>query len=88
MFFDSPEVIAWLLLALPVGLFATQFINGRYSLAGKLGVAILGSVLGGLAAASLRLEGQAGMLASILASGVGAIAATGLARALPGRARA
>lgn len=88
MFFDSPGVVAWLLLALPIGMFAAQLLGGRFGLAGNLGIALAGCILGGLAAAAYRLDGQAGLIASILATAAGAVMATGIVRALPGRSRA
>ena len=88
MLLDSPQVLAWLFLALPVGMGAPLLMAGRYGMAGNLGVVILGGLVGGLAAASLRLEGQAWLVASILATAVGAVVPTGLARAPPGRSRA
>ena len=88
MFFDSPGVVAWLLLALPIGMFAAQLMRGRFELAGNLGVTLVGCLLGGLAVGLLRLDGQAGLIASILATVVGAVVATAVTRALPGRSRA
>ena len=88
MLLDSPQVLAWLFLAHPVGMGASQLMAGGYGMVGNLAVAMLGGLVGGLTAASLRLEGQAWLVASILATAVGAVAATGLARALADRARA
>ena len=85
---DSPEVIQWLFLALPVALCASQFLGGRYGMGGNLGVAILGAIAGGLAAGLLRLQPEPALVVSILATVVGAMVATGLVRALPQRSRA
>ena len=85
---DSPEVIQWLLLALPIALCAAQFMPGRYGLTGNLGVAAVGGMAGGLAAGLLRLGPEPALVASILATVAGAVVATRAIRALPERSRA
>jgi uncharacterized membrane protein YeaQ/YmgE (transglycosylase-associated protein family) len=89
MVFEPSDVMAWALVALPVGLFVTQFMAGRgYGIAGDLGVAAAGALIGGVAVSWLGFEGQAGWLASMLATVVGAVLLTRLARSVPGRSPA
>jgi uncharacterized membrane protein YeaQ/YmgE (transglycosylase-associated protein family) len=86
--FESSDVMAWVLVALPVGLFATQFMARGYGIARDLGVGLAGALIGAVAVSWLGLQGQASWLASIVATVVGAVLITRLARAAPGRSPA
>ncbi len=86
---EHGDMLTWLLVALPAGLFAAQFVPGRsHGTAGDIGVGLAGALVGGLGAAWLGLQGQGGRLASFLATVVGAVLLTRLARAVPGRSPA
>lgn len=89
MVLQEGALVAWLLVALPVGLFVTTFAGGRgYGRVADVGIGILGALLGIAAAGLLGLEGEGNWLAGLLATVAGALLVTMLARVAPGRSTA
>jgi uncharacterized membrane protein YeaQ/YmgE (transglycosylase-associated protein family) len=89
MVLEEGGVISWLLIALPVGLFATTLVRGcGYGRAADLALGILGALLGVVAVGWLGIQGQGGWLAGVLATVAGAVLLTMLARAATGRSAA
>src|SRR5690349_12843705 len=89
MVLDLSGLAAWVLLALPVGLFAARVMAGPgrdLGLVGETALGLVGALGGGLAAAVLGVQGQVGWLVGLAATTVGAVALTRLARAWAGRA--
>jgi uncharacterized membrane protein YeaQ/YmgE (transglycosylase-associated protein family) len=81
---DFSGIIPWLVAALPIALCATGFMPGRgYGLVGDLGIGLVGALGGGYAAALLGIQGQVAWLTGLLATIVGAVMLTRLARAWP-----
>jgi uncharacterized membrane protein YeaQ/YmgE (transglycosylase-associated protein family) len=86
MVLEEAGIVAWLMVALPVGLFATTFAGGRgYGKAADVLVGLAGAVLGVLAAGLIGIQGQGGWLAGILATVAGALLLTMAARLAPRR---
>jgi uncharacterized membrane protein YeaQ/YmgE (transglycosylase-associated protein family) len=80
---DFSGVIAWMLVALPFGLLAAHLMPGHgYGRVIDLVIGLIGTILGGYVAALLNIQGQAGWIAGLFASIVGAIVVTRVARAL------
>ena len=85
MVLEPGDLLAWSLVALPVGVFGTQWMPGRgYGIAGDTAVAVVGALVGGFAVVFLGIQGQVGWLVSLLATVVGAVLFTRLARAVAG----
>ena len=85
MVLEISAFIAWVMVGLMAGSLTTQFMPGRgYGIAGDIAIGLVGALGGGLAI-SLGLQGQGGLLGSILAAFVGVIMLARLARGLPGR---
>jgi uncharacterized membrane protein YeaQ/YmgE (transglycosylase-associated protein family) len=85
MVLEISAFIAWVMVGLMAGSLTTQFMPGRgYGIAGDIAIGLVGALVGGLAI-SLGLQGQGGLLGSILAAFVGVIMLARLARGLPGR---
>jgi uncharacterized membrane protein YeaQ/YmgE (transglycosylase-associated protein family) len=86
MFPDSTGLVAWLLVAVPVSLFATTLVRGRgYGLAADIALGAAGAVLGVVAIGWLRIQEQAGFLAGLLATVAGAVLLPALTRFTPHR---
>ena len=86
MVLEEAGVLSWLLVALPVGLFATTFTGGRgYGRVADVVLGIVGALLGVFAVGLLGIEGQGGWVAGILATAAGAVLLTLAARAVPRR---
>lgn len=77
---------AWLMVALPLGLFATTFVGGRgYGWIADIVLGALGAYLGVTIVGWLAITGQIGWIAGLLATITGAIVLTTLARLAPRR---
>jgi uncharacterized membrane protein YeaQ/YmgE (transglycosylase-associated protein family) len=86
MITDFTGLVPWLVVALPIGLFAVTLMPGRgYGPVGDMGIGLFGALGGGYAAALLRVQDQAGWLTGLLATVVGALVLTRLVRAWPRR---
>jgi uncharacterized membrane protein YeaQ/YmgE (transglycosylase-associated protein family) len=85
MVLEISAFIAWVMVGLMAGSLTTQFMPGRgYGIAGDIAIGLVGASVGGLAI-SLGLQGQGGLLGSIVAAFVGVFMLARLARGLPGR---
>lgn len=88
MALDPRSILACFLVGMIVGSLATQFLASRgYGIGGDIGIGVLGGLFGGVVI-WLGLQGQGGVLASVVAAFVGAVLLTRLARALPRRSLA
>jgi uncharacterized membrane protein YeaQ/YmgE (transglycosylase-associated protein family) len=85
---EPGALLAWVLIGLMAGSLATQFMpSGSYGSGRDIGIGLVGAMVGGLAV-SWGLQGQGGLLGSVLAAFVGVVLITKLARSVPRRARA
>jgi uncharacterized membrane protein YeaQ/YmgE (transglycosylase-associated protein family) len=85
MVLEISAFIAWVMVGLMAGSLTTQFMPGRgYGIAGDIAIGLVGALVGGLAI-SLGLQGQGGLLGSIVAAFVGVFMLARVARGLPGR---
>ena len=77
------SVLAWVIVGMLTGAFATQYLTSRgYGQAGDIGIGILGGLAAGGIVSLFCLQGEPALLASTAAAAVGAVLLTRLARAL------
>ena len=71
---EASGLVAWLLVALPVGLFATTLVRGRgYGAGIDIALGTVGALVGVVAIGWLCIQDQAGWVAGLLATVAGAV---------------
>ena len=89
MKFEGTAIVAWLLVALPVGLLGTSLVRGRgYGVVADFALGVLGALLGVYVIGLVAIPGEAGLVAGLLATLVGAVALPAATRLTPRRSPA
>jgi uncharacterized membrane protein YeaQ/YmgE (transglycosylase-associated protein family) len=79
-------MLMWILVGLVAGWLAGRVMRGRgYGLIGDIVLGIIGAFVGSLGAGQLGIQGEVGLLGSLLVAFVGAMIVIAIARLFSGR---